>query len=313
SPEVNGRDRPTSPPSMLAGSRSTAAEGVLAFTERAGLCGSSANDRFEAVVRLSAGDHTERWLLREGLWAGAFPAPSYRELLSWSVRALPWSIVTHFGERYWQSVGRATSSWQALKPVANSLVKRPWDRARIVALASAIRHLIVELAPRVEAVFLLIVALALTPALITVLGLTLLLGLVPIPQIRTLVLAVQSKLTATVGDSFAFVESPIRAALIRKCILDGLKRLKPLCVHTVVVAHSQGAAVVLEALGALEPSNEKREVEAAWRLVPDALITFGAGTNQLASQKVLADRMPKMAINPVRGAVWPILGVAGLF
>jgi hypothetical protein len=183
----------------------------------------------------------------------------------------------------------------------------------MAALAWAIRHLVVALAPRVEAVFLLIVALALTPVLITVLGLTLLLGLVPIPQIRTLVLAVQSTLTATVGDSFAFVESPIRAALIRECILDGLKRLKPLCVHTVVVAHSQGAAVVLEALGALEPSNEKREVAAAWRLVPDALITFGAGTNQLASQKVLADRMPKMKINPVLGAAGAILGVAGLF
>jgi hypothetical protein len=280
--------------------------------ERAGRGGSPENGRFEAALRLSAGDHTERWLLREGLWAAAFPAPSYRELLSWSVRALPWSIVTHFGERYWQSVGRATKSWQALKPVSSSLLKRPWDRARIVALARAIRHLIVALAPRVEAVFLLIVALALTPALITVLGLTLLLGLVPIPQIRTLVLTVQSTLTATVGDSFAFVESPIRAALIRECILDGLKRLKPLCVHTVVVAHSQGAAVVLEALGALEPSNEKSEVEAAWRLVPDALITFGAGTNQLASQKVLADRTPTMKINPVLVAVCAILGAAGI-
>jgi formylglycine-generating enzyme required for sulfatase activity len=147
--------------------------------------------------------------------------------------------------------------------------------------------------------------------LITVLGLTLLLGLLPIPQIRTLALAVQSTLTATVGDSFAFVESPIRAALIRECILDGLERLKPLCVHTVVVAHSQGAAVVLDALGALEQSNEKREVESAWRLVPDALITFGAGTNQLASQKVLTDRIPKMKRNPVLVAVGAIVGAAG--
>jgi len=146
--------------------------------------------------------------------------------------------------------------------------------------------------------------------LITVLGLTLLVGLIPIPQFRTLALAVQSKLTATVGDSFAFVESPIRAALIRECILDGLKRLKPRCVHTVVVAHSQGAAVVLEALGALEPSNEKREAAAV--SVPDALITFGAGTNQLASQKVLTDRMPKMKISPVLGAVGAIFLVAGL-
>jgi hypothetical protein len=47
----------------------------------------------------------------------------------------------------------------------------------IVALTRAIRHLIVALAPRVEAIFLLIVVLALTPVLITVLGLTLLLGL----------------------------------------------------------------------------------------------------------------------------------------
>jgi hypothetical protein len=312
SPEAESRDRLTSSPSMPAGSGGKASGGVLVSMERAGPGGLPESGRFEAAVQLSAGDHTERWLIREGFWAGAFPAPSYRELLSWSVRALPWSIVTHFGERYWQSVGRATRSWQALKPVSNSLLKRPWDRARIVAFASAIHHLIVALAPRVEAVFLLIVALALTPVLITLLGLTLLLALVPIPQIRKLVLAVQSILTATVGDSFAFVESPIRAALIRECIFDGLKRLKPLCEHTVVVAHSQGAAVVLDALGALEPSNEKREVEAVPGLVPDALITFGAGTNQLASQKVLADRMPTMERNPVFSAVWAILGVAVL-
>jgi hypothetical protein len=313
-PEAERRDRLTSSSSTPAGSRGTTPVGVLVSIERAGPGGSPENGRFEAAVRLSAGDNTELWLLREGLWAGAFPAPSYQELFSWGVRALPWSIVTHFGERYWQTVGRATRSWQAFKAALNSLLKRPWDRARIAALARAIRQLIVALAPRVEAVFLLIVALALTPALITVLGLTLLLGLVPIPQIRTLVLAVQSTLTATVGDSFAFVESPTRAALIRECIIDSLKRLKPLCEHTIVVAHSQGAAVVLDALGALEPSNGKREVEVAWRLVPDALVTFGAGVNQLASQKVLADRMPKTAfgLDPVLTAVMAILATAGL-
>jgi hypothetical protein len=174
-PEGERRDRLRSSPSIPAGSPGTAPEAVLVSIERAALGGSPETGRFEVAVRLSAGDHTERWLLREGLWAGAFPAPSYRELLSWGVRALPWSIVAHFGERYWQSAGRATESWQALKPLSNSLLKRPWDRAMIVALTRAIRHLIVALAPRVEAIFLLIVVLALTPVLITVLGLTLLL------------------------------------------------------------------------------------------------------------------------------------------
>ena len=41
----------------------------------------------------------------------------------------------------------------------------------------------------------------------------------------------------------------MRAALIRARILDGLEQLGKLCKRTVIVAHSQGAAVVLDALG----------------------------------------------------------------
>jgi hypothetical protein len=67
--------------------------------------------------------------------------------------------------------------------------------------------------------------------------------------------------------------------------------------------------VVLDALGAFD---EPSKPEAAWRSVPDTLITFGAGTNQLASQKALADRMPEIEKNPVVRAVWAIFGAAGL-
>jgi hypothetical protein len=149
-----------------------------------------------------------------------------------------------------------------------------------------------------------------TPVLIGLLGLTVILGLLPIPQIRTFILAVQSTLTATVGDSLAFVESPIRAALIRTCILDGLQRLKQLCKHTVIVANSQGAAVVLDALGGLEPDHED-EPQVASRLVPHALVTFGAGTNQLASLKVLAAGKT-LGPNPVFVALWTLLAMVGL-
>jgi hypothetical protein len=65
---------------------------------------------------------------------------------------------------------------------------------------------------------------------------------------------------------------------------------------------------VLDALGALD---EPSKSDAAWSSVPDTLITFGAGTNQLASQKALADRMPEIGENPVARAVWAILGAAG--
>jgi hypothetical protein len=63
-------------------------------------------DRAESVVRLRAGDREERWLLSEGWWADAFLAPSYRELVSWSVRALPWSVALYIAQRYWQAVQR---------------------------------------------------------------------------------------------------------------------------------------------------------------------------------------------------------------
>jgi hypothetical protein len=77
------------------------------------------------------------------------------------------------------------------------------------------------------------------PFFLVLLAAVLLLGLLPIPQLRTFALTVQSTLTATIGDSLAFVESPIRAALNRTRILAGLDRQKSQCDRTIVVAHSQ--------------------------------------------------------------------------
>ena len=235
---------------------------------------------FEATVRLRTPDHTERWLLAEGRWAEAFPAPRYRELVSWSVRALPWSIGTYVAQRYWQDTSRVGG------------------RKKAVALAWALGQLLV--------------ALALAPLLIGVLGLTLLLGLLPISQLRAQIVAMQSTLTATVGDSLAFVESPMRAALIRSCIVDGLDRLKQRgCAHTVIVAHSQGAAATLDALGGFGEPDSK--VEASARLLPDALVTFGAGTNQLASQKRLSAGGANPAFVGVIGFVLLTGSVLGLY
>jgi hypothetical protein len=246
--------------------------------ERAGPGDGAAKGRFEAAVRLH---RSERWLISEGWWADAFPAPTYRELVSWSVRAVPWSITTHIAERYWQ------------------VSSAGWNRARVLALVWSVASLLI--------------ALALAPLLLALLGLTLVLGLLPIAQIRAFVLKVQSTLTATVGDSLAFVESPIRAALMRTCILDGLERLKERCQHTVIVAHSQGAAAVLDALGGFIEPDKKHEAEPASHLVPDALVTFGAGTNQLASQKVLSAGLPKtFQSNPVFALVAALLGAVGM-
>ena len=99
----------------------------------------------EVAVTIRYGGQTERWLLAEGWWADCFPTPTYSELVSWSVRALPWSIALHIAQRYWQAIPNA------------SRTRRLWARAK--------------------AVLKLLGAMALAPLFIALLALVLVLGL----------------------------------------------------------------------------------------------------------------------------------------
>src|SRR5262245_30763193 len=178
--------------------------------QRAGARRPTVRKEMEAILTLREKDQSERWLLAEAWWAEAFQSPTYRELLSWSVRALPWAVAAHIAQRYW---------W-----VTTSREGRAARLGRIIASVQ------------------LIVVLFISPLLIGLLGIGALLGLVP--KFRPFVLGIQSTLTASVGDCLAFVESPIRAAYIRTRIGDQLKRMVHSCQRTVVIAHSEGAAVV---------------------------------------------------------------------
>ena len=171
-----------------------------------------------------------------------------------------------------------------------------------------------------RAIFQLLGALALVPVFIALLALALLLGLLPIPQLRSMILSAQSMLVGSIGDSLAFVESPVRAALIRSRIRDGLERLQKRCDRTMIVAHSQGAAAVHAALGGIAqgPDHDKNPGGAKSppaSPVPDVLVTFGSGVKQLVSLKVLADGLPEkfnIGMNPAAMAVAANLAMIGL-
>jgi len=51
--------------------------------------------RAEAKLVLQNDGQRERWLLKECWWAQSFPPPTYGELVSWSLWALPWSLSLH--------------------------------------------------------------------------------------------------------------------------------------------------------------------------------------------------------------------------
>jgi len=259
---------------------------VTARVEQASPGDGSGDHTAEAVAVLSVGEHQpEYWLMREAWWAETFPPPRYSELASWSVRATPWAVALHVAQRYWQRAGEDQGVTRGL------------------ALASALLQLVV--------------ALALAPLAILVLTLTLVLGLLPIPRLRSFMLSLQSGLVGTIGDSLVFVESPIRASLIRTRILAQLERMIPLCEKTIIVAHSQGAAAVLDALGGIaepDPSGDSPASPPDAGPVPDTLLTFGAGINQLVSLKVLSRGLPgSMAVNPALFAAGWLLPVIVLF
>lgn len=266
--------------------RSTGEE-VAVRIERGSLGSRPLDGPTQVEVLLRWEDCTERWLLAEAWWAQAFPAPTYRELVSWSFRALPLSIAVHIGQRYWQTAARKMS-WGKVGTYLSALLQ-------------------------------FLVALALLPVLLVLLALALVLGLLPIPQLRTFILSAQSALTATVGDSLAFIESPVRAGVIRTRILDQLARLKDVCENTIIVAHSQGAAVVLDALDGIverldEDDKPPEQPPLSARIVPDTLLTFGAGINQLVSLKVLLSRHLGLVAYAAGGAmVAALAGIAWLF
>jgi len=214
------------------------------------------NGPASATLKLVTGPRSEGWLLRECWWADTFPVPSYRELVSRSLKAIPWAIVLHVAGRYWQQSKKGFS---------------------LVASASAVAKLVLALPFGLLAM--------------TILALGLPFGALPIKKLRKALLALQSLLTATVGDVLVFIDSPTRAAILRGRVADELRRLDELCDETVVVAHSQGAAVALDALGGL--AQDVTEEEPLWPPregpMPTALVTFGAGINQLVGLRVLRE------------------------
>jgi len=268
---------------MTQGLEDRAIENQVVLTVRQASAGDrSGENPAEVAVTIRYGSQTERWLLAEGWWADCFPTPTYSELVSWSVRALPWSIALHIAQRYWQADPNA------------SRTRELWAGAK--------------------AVLKLLGAMALAPLFIALLALVLVLGLLPIPQLRSLILSAQTTLIGTVGDSLAFVESPIRAALIRNRILEGLERLKERCARTVIVAHSQGAAAVFDALGGIPqapPDDKKSTNPPPEGPVPDTLVTFGSGVNQLASLRFLSAGPPEKTAetNPPYVAVGAIVAI----
>ena len=205
-----------------------------------------------------------KWLLAESWWAGAFGVPSFRDLIGPSPKLIPAVVGLHFGagvRRAWRPTGFPKILDYALRSVRVAL--------SVVALFAGL----------VLAAAALVVLFAFYP-----------LALLPIAALRTFASAVQRLLTATLGDSYVLVTSPVRTAAILSRIRRDLEWLAPQCDKIAIVAHSQGAALTYlllqQATSAVKLGEREEDTQAPeWLRKLDLLFTFGSGLRKLAEMQ----------------------------
>lgn len=199
------------------------------------------------------------WALAEAWWAARLEPPDFVTMIVWA-----WRVLRSVVERLVRNIRLRYLSTEVLTP-------------------SDVRVSVVETLISGAAAIIVILEFAL--ALIVgypVLLLLLLLAHVPIPQVQDFVLVkgLRFFLLNGIGDAYTFLYDDIQAVHIRQSVPDAIKFLADDlgCEHIVVIAHSQGTVVALDALssGAVEEIGKVRKLitlgaalNTAWRLAPE--------------------------------------------
>jgi hypothetical protein len=240
------------------------------------------------------------WLLAESWWAETFAPPSFGDLARWGLGVLPRTIGSHLGVR----VHRAAGRWRHERSA--------WALAVLLGRFGV----------------LLLGLFASLPAL-ALLALMLLVGLLPIPSLRNGLRRLQQRIAALLGDSYVLVVRPVEAAAIVGRVRRDLAWLADQCDQVVVVAHSQGGAVMNEVLrqelaavdgGLLGPpegpdglaaTRPARQRRGRLRL----LLTFGSGLRKLDELRRLLGHggsLRRSALLTLAGLVVFTLSVLGI-
>jgi tetratricopeptide (TPR) repeat protein len=207
------------------------------------------------ITNAAAAEH--RWLLAEAWWAKKFPTPTVGEIVAWSFKVLPWTLIAHFDRRFRRmgfQFSKAIDGVHPLKRGLPYLVRYPLEGIKTF------------------------IALALLPLLLAILSVLTLLGMVPYAPVRDFARTVQRQLVATIGDSFALMDQPIIAAAITDSVRENLEWLAARCKRIAVVAHSQGGAIAHRVL--------RGPVTAPC----DFFVTFGSGLEKLSEIEHVKDR-----------------------
>jgi hypothetical protein len=208
------------------------------------------------AIQIGCGDHSGKILFRESWWAGKFTVPAISDL-SW------WLLL----------VGTLATLSHSIKPV--KLKWWLWPS---------------PLVPFLRAIFF-YAPIALSYQLVVVV--MSLLGALPFTPWRDSIASLLLAMSRTLGDSYVLLHSPTQKHMAVASVVSDLTAMTDICERTLVVAHSQGAAITYYALRCLPRSKDSVE-----------FISVGSGLEKLEELNYLNAalafrRIPDQAISKI--------------
>lgn len=207
----------------------------------------------------------QKWLVTEAWWGEQVLAPAPLTLIGWLMTRGPWVALAHILARTYKKITPASlPRWIARQPLLALLFKQSKEGH---SFASVVWSLLLFIC---GVVFVWIPLTAVMQLGLLVLAA---MALVPIPRIGRLISAFLLRVSGVLGDSYVLVQHEAQRAAIVSRTRQALGELRSLCSRIAIVAHSQGTAVVYDALRSGAPR-------------PDLLLTFGSGLAKLEMLRI---------------------------
>lgn len=253
------------------------------------------------TMRVVVNGTARNWLVAEAWWAKSFATPTFAELARWSVEVLPWTLITH-------TIRAARRQKAQADELERRMLKLPRVRARLARAGTVALNLAWA---GLHQWLVVLIGIAVTPVLLVLLAAMTLLGLIPVAGVRNVARRVQLLLARTIGDSLVVLESPVQASAIAGVVRRDLAWVDQRCATTAMIAHSQGAAVTVEALSARPAPTERGAVAPQPPDKPVRLVTVGAGINKLTELATMRRQRGRLAVR-VAGLAAVLFAVASV-
>jgi hypothetical protein len=203
------------------------------------------------VSQSGSGQQVREWVFAESWWGEQVQPPPVFDLIRWLCSRAPWIALLHVAERARRSMRRA--------PTRGGRMARALLRIGTACIAL----------PRAVVSFLFLASLAQA-----VLAAAWVVALLPIPMFRRYLSVILQRMTFILGDSYGLVANETQRAAILARFRSTFDWLGKHCEKVVIIAHSQGGAVVSEAI---KEGTIPR---------PPLLITFGSGITKLSQLRL---------------------------